>query len=351
LISTIASHGGLSLVDLCKLEASFADKELKDAVHVGIVSTIAATNNLEALPLEMIAKLASGGRDTLLDGLLLNVKGVAGGHEIEVRLSEILKWGADSSKQVGSTFSKDLILKLAHEFPMEVWKISSADSSIRNDSVLIAQICSEMARRDPAKAMAAAYSTSNAAGAGNAFSAWLKLDPKEASQWFDARKSELPLEIKDNIYSAQAKFDLAEGNGASARNNAEGISDEKLRSEIISRVWNFERDALRTAVGVDPIGTLQDIVSGQSKYGEYWIEEAMGTWITKDFDKAQSWYQNNWSKLPANKSQFIAAAFANQATDQGDTATARQWAAHIQDAKTKQRIEAGIAKAEAAKNN
>jgi hypothetical protein len=96
---------------------------------------------------------------------------------------------------------------------------------------------------------------------------------------------------------------------------------------------------------------MESIIDGKSKFGDYWLEEAMGTWISKDFDKAQSWYQDNWNKLPAGKSQYLAAAFAKQAASQGDAATARQWAAYIQDPKTKQRIDAGIAKAEAAKNN
>lgn len=50
--------------------------------------------------------------------------------------------------------------------------------------------------------------------------------------------------------------------------------------------------------------------------------------------------------MPAGKAQSVAAAFATQATQKGDTATARQWATHIQDTKTKQRIEAAIAEAE-----
>jgi hypothetical protein len=96
---------------------------------------------------------------------------------------------------------------------------------------------------------------------------------------------------------------------------------------------------------------LQSIVSGKSNYNDYWLEEAMSTWVAKDFDKAQEWYQKNWNSMPANKSQYLAAAFAKQAIGQGDVATARQWAAHIQDAKTKQRIETGIAEAESKNGN
>jgi non-ribosomal peptide synthetase component F len=92
------------------------------------------------------------------------------------------------------------------------------------------------------------------------------------------------------------------------------------------------------------------MIAGHSRHQDDWIEEAVATWSAKDPAKVQDWYHQNSQKLPAAKSQYFAAAFANQATEQGDTATARQWAGHIQDAKTKQRIEAGIAKAEAAKS-
>jgi thioredoxin-like negative regulator of GroEL len=124
------------------------------------------------------------------------------------------------------------------------------------------------------------------------------------------------------------------------------ITDPKLRKAAESHVWSMERDSLRQEAGKDPAGIMQSIIAGQSKYGDYWLEEAMSTWVAKDSDKAQEWYQKNWNSMPANKSQYLAAAFAKQAASQGDMAAAREWAAHIQDPKTKQRIEAGIAKAE-----
>ncbi len=179
---------------------------------------------------------------------------------------------------------------------------------------------------------------------------YIKNDAGGALKWYDEHKSSLNQVELDHIEVAFAENSISSSNISEANRWAALISEENLKKTVDGKIWSSERDSLRKEVVANPVGTLQSIVSGQSKYSDYWIEEAMGTWVAKDFDKAQEWYQKNWNSMPANKSQYLAAAFANQATEQGDTATASQWAAHIQDAKTKQRIEAGIAKAEAAKS-
>jgi hypothetical protein len=108
----------------------------------------------------------------------------------------------------------------------------------------------------------------------------------------------------------------------------------------------MEREALRAEAGQNPEKTLLSMISGESKYADYWLEEAVSIWMAKDFDKAQEWQQGNWESIPANKSQYLAAAFAKHAASQGAGESAREWASRIQDAKTKQRIDAGIAEAE-----
>ena len=123
------------------------------------------------------------------------------------------------------------------------------------------------------------------------------------------------------------------------------IDDVEQYKKIEGHIWSAERDSLRKEVARDPVKTVQSMVSGQSKYADYWIEEAMGTWITKDPAKAEDWYNKNWNSLPSTKAQYLAAAYANAALQQGDAATAQQWASHILDPKTKQRIQDGISKA------
>lgn len=180
---------------------------------------------------------------------------------------------------------------------------------------------------------------------------YLNIDYNAGQAWIAANASGLDQESNDAVSRSLVDYSLKRKELSEARKWLDKIVNSNDRAAAEGRIWTQERDNLRTEVKSNPTQTLQAILSGQSNYGDYWIEEAMSTWISKDFDKAQSWYQENWNKLPANKSQFLAAAFANQATGQGDTATARQWAAYIQDPKTKQRIEAGIEKTEAQSKN
>lgn len=174
---------------------------------------------------------------------------------------------------------------------------------------------------------------------------WLRNDSNAVETWLGVHGHELGKESYDRSIKTLAAFLADKNRIEDASAWVAKIADPSLRSQAEGEVWSRERELLRQSVGQDPSGTVQDIVAGRSKYGDYWIEEAMSTWIAKDFDKAQDWYQKNWNSMPANKSQYLAAAFAKQAASQGEVATAREWAAHIQDAKTKQRIEAGIAKA------
>jgi hypothetical protein len=260
--------------------------------------------------------------------------------------------------EVASSVYSDFFDNVARSAPFEVWKrigeLAIVYPDLASSKDLLRGVVTNMVDQDPEVAFDAISKSKTGQVASIstvAFDAWLKKDTTTAFAWLGKRSSELIPEQSDGCRSSVVKHYLSSGEVDIARSFASAITDRDFQSEVEAQIWEAERGLLRKEVGNDPSGTLQSIVSGQSEFDDYWLEEAMGTWISRDFDNAQSWYQDNWKKLPANKSQFLAAAFANQATGQGDTAAARQWAAYIQDPKTKQRIEAGIAKAEAAKNN
>jgi hypothetical protein len=177
------------------------------------------------------------------------------------------------------------------------------------------------------------------------FDTWLSNDSEAPKEWFAQNQSTMPAGAAGQVMVSFAGTELAAGDLEGAREWAGKIADPEVRKRVEGQVWGVERDNLRNAVGKDPAATVQSIVSGQSKYGDYWLEEAVGVWVSKDFDKAQGWYEANWKSLPKEKAQYVAAAFANQALKQGDAETAGQWVGLIQDPKTKQRIQAGIDKA------
>jgi len=180
----------------------------------------------------------------------------------------------------------------------------------------------------------------------SAFQQWLANDASKPIEWLEAHKQSLSLAQKENAIQGIAEYSARQGDWGVARQWVEQITDPELRRVVEGRVWSRERDIIRREVTKNPVSAIESMMAGGSSHQDYWIEEAVATWVAKEPTKVQEWYQQNWKSLPATKSQYVAAAFAGQAVKQGDLATARQWATYIQNPKTKQRIETGIANAE-----
>ncbi len=272
----------------------------------------------------------------------------------------LIKTQRNSPNDVASSFGKimrmelpdgmkaGLLAQLSEIVPILAWqeyvKSDLAASGLDEAKLIVRQ----MVERDSAAAIAEVLkSPGSEALLGVALNYWGSKDSQAASKWLSENGPGLSIKQYDSALVGVAELLAKKQNFTEASQLVSKIDDANVKSEAERVVWNAERDSLRENVRRDPAGALQSITSGQSKYADYWLEEAMGTWVAKDIDKAQAWYQQNWKSLPASKSQYLAAAFANQATQQGDVATARQWAALIQDEKTRDRINAGIATAEA----
>mgnify|MGYP000719459692 CR=1 FL=1 len=252
---------------------------------------------------------------------------------------------------LSSVTERTTLMKLYSIAPFDCWDYIARKGldGFRGESEALVEHMVRVSGKDAADKLAS--TPQSEALLARALSLWMKVDASAPIKWIQERTDEMTGVQRDSAYSGIAAYAIEQGELDVARSWSESISSPEQREVMEGRIWGSERDSLRREVGKDPAATLQSIISGQSKYGDYWLEEAMGTWVAKDYGKAQEWYQENWSTLPANKSQYVAAAFANQAIKQRDTETARQWAAHIQDAETKQRIEANIAKAEGQKGN
>jgi len=175
---------------------------------------------------------------------------------------------------------------------------------------------------------------------------WLGVDFNAATQWIDAKDAELSSSQKDVINGVLVQHSVKGDKLEEAWKRVAEINDPELRKKTEGDVWSAERNAIRRETTNNPSETIRSLVSGESKHADYWIEEAMMTWISNEPDKAEEWYQKNWKSLPPAKSQYIAAAYAKEALEAGDIATARQWTNLIQDPKTKDRIATSIDKAQ-----
>lgn len=247
----------------------------------------------------------------------------------------------------------DIFLGMAvRSMPFDAWRTlmenyDSLDKSIRSKRA--SGLAEVMFVRSPERALSALTELrgktdiSNLYGLG--FDAWMDSDISAAQDWYKENKANLSQQETDQISAAAATQFKNRSQLEEARKWLEEIKDPATKQKVSGQIWETERTALRKDVEKDPSGTITAILGGKSQYGDYWLEEAMGKWVEKDFDKAEGWYEKNWNSLPQQKSQYLAAAFANHALNQGDPAVAAQWMTFIQDPKTKQRIQDRIDKA------
>lgn len=240
----------------------------------------------------------------------------------------------------------NLLLKFSELCPFECWEVYSCLSD--KDDKASMKIVDTMARRDPeATSKMLAVNGERGAFLGRAFQKWLELDSRRPQEWLEHNQDRLPDQNADWARMGLLQFQLSSNpkEFGNLREILSNIEDESIRKRGEGAIWSKEREILRKEVQADPAGSLETIVSGQSQFSSYWLEEAVNTWASKDLDAAQNWYEENGNSLPKEKAQYVAAAFATQAIGAGEVDIARQWSALIQDAKTKARIEAAITKA------
>lgn len=171
---------------------------------------------------------------------------------------------------------------------------------------------------------------------------YISFDSSAALEWYKSNSQLLDENALDAVKNAFVKYNLDQGGIAGANQWVEQIKDPESRESASRLAWSKERDVVRAQINQDPSSAMQLIVSGQSQHEDSWIEEAMTTWIAKEPDKAREWYETHRELLPQSKTQFIAAAYANQAIAKGDVAIAEHWMALIADQELRLKLEAGI---------
>ncbi|MEO7101310.1 MAG: hypothetical protein ABI162_18305 [Luteolibacter sp.] len=347
ILQSIFRQSPMSVGDLCALRKKLESENDREAAASGIVNAIVNLSNDKLLQLGDLSGLTKEEKAIFLSGLTLHLDAMMRNNgnlvdslQIGLRVAEAIDTKSGGDSPFVASFLKEASLK----YPFEVWNLLRNSQMSDTDSSLLPYVAERMAMSDPRRAMSAVLEVDSKA-AGSVFTYWLRYDSKDAGQWYDSNLGKLSPTSKSQISAAFATDSLRTGNLDVAKKWLPAVDDIDQRNKLEGMVWTAERDNLRKQVGKDPAGMVDSIVSGQSNYADYWLEEAMGTWVAKDFDKAEEWYQKNWKSLPQSKSQYIAAAFANQALKQGDAVTASQWVALIQDRKTKQRIQDGINKA------
>jgi len=332
--------------DAIEIFQSVRDVNERGALLAAMSSSIRFADDISALKSLDVAALTAKERDVIVSALVLraqNAKLDPNGKPVKDSMAESIDVFR-GTKEVTS-----LLSRFASDSPKEVLDmLSSFETSLTArefGDVRLACVVS----LDGREAMKLARGFAGSGAGSEVFSAGLesyfRTNPVAAERWIaESRASFSPFEL-EVVSTVAAKNLVAKNDLSRARQELEKISDPKIHARVEGWIWAKERDQLRKEVTGKPSDTVQGIVDGTSNFESYWLEEAVHTWVSKDFDAANAWYEKNWDSLPKEKAQYVAAGFATQAIGQGDVDTARQWAAMIQDAKTKARIEANIAKA------
>lgn len=268
-------------------------------------------------------------------------------------LEKVLARGDKESRaqRLPPEFGAMVLARVAGRNPVHAWEVFHQryweKRASRPFSLALGDIGEQMARSDLSGTVTLASDAETPVEmTARVLEVYLEKDSEAALAWMNERTVGRNSMYVDRLAGACGRRFAETGEFAEAWEMAKRIEDSKERREIEGFVWSRERDQLRAETGADPEATVGGIVEGRSAFADYWLEEAMFTWVERDFDSASRWYEENWSALPEEKAQYVAAAFATQSLQQGAFGTARQWAESILDAKTKARIEAAISRAE-----
>ncbi len=249
-------------------------------------------------------------------------------------------------KSPGATESIEIyIAKISKILPFEALEVllDSNQSQLLADDDFIAQLTAQMAKQNARETIRVLQEKGLMTPElmGKSLWNWTASEPVESLDWLRNNK-QLSVAELDAGYVTVSDSSRTYKNFATAWEALGLISDPELKRKAEGRVWSAERDSIVSRVISNPSATLDSLVKGKSEYSEYWLEGAMDAWMEQDFDNAHQWYQENWNSMPEGKSQFLAASFAKQSLQQGDTEAARVWAARITDPKTKNRIDTKI---------
>jgi hypothetical protein len=247
---------------------------------------------------------------------------------------------------LSEAMSRQILFELGGILPFDTWEhLGRAGSTLSGTERHT--IIEQMFRADAARAIAnVAAAAGREAEMTFAFMRWMELDSAEPIQWLQSHSGKLSAAQRDHAMRGVAEHSASRDNYDVAWQWIGRIDDADLRKKAEGQVWSMERDIVRKMVRNGPEAAIRSLVSGESQHRDYWLEEAMQTWISQDSAQAEEWYQKNWNSLPAAKSQFVAAAYAKEAVKTGDLVTALQWTNLIQDPKTRERISASIDKAQ-----
>jgi hypothetical protein len=355
-IETTFGVSRMSILQLMDAVSQLNEAQERASAYRGMARKISYMENLDDIGLAVFSgKLSPEMLETIVSGLgKYHYSGLLR-KDMEVYQSRAADAINFSVRAVSSGIAEDglvaqVVTEMAKNMPFPVWEaLNISFPDLMNDGKIVSSVLWHMSYEKPFETMEIAASKNSIDS--NLLTRAIARDNSRVEEWYLDNMQDLS-ESQRDVFAEVFSTERAKSHDfEDAYDWVKKIENPAYRLKAEGVIWTAERDLLRKEVNNEPAGTLQSIISGQSKYTDYWLEEAMSTWVAMDFDKAQDWYQKNWKSISANKSQYIAAAFAKQAAGAGGVTAAREWAAHIRDTKTRQRVDAVIDKAAGQESN
>lgn len=113
----------------------------------------------------------------------------------------------------------------------------------------------------------------------NAFELWLGRDETAAENWYAQNNATMSGAQKDQFLAAHVNRGAKQNEYEATREMVDQITDPVLRDQVKQQIWTTEKKAVTEQVKNDPVGTLKDLVSDQSKHATPWIEETVVQWM------------------------------------------------------------------------
>lgn len=297
------------------------------------------------------SKQAKDNPNPLITGLRMEFTNAHDAAEVQAKFDRIGEVLSLIPSEDRALFVATNLFAAAKAFPFQSWAcLSSLDLSgvAETDKLVKAknEIIASMIASDTNKSLETFMKSKNAPP--NAF--WDALvdlygrDSKRAELWVEENTGNLAPLQKDQVLSARLDSLLKGDHLADAAAIADDIIDESLREKASSAIFKVEKGQYLDRAKTDPVGALGEIVESNTSRSGLLMLEVMSAWMAKDAEQAEEWYASNWNSLPAEKAQFVAAAYAKDAVVKGDAATAKKWAAFISDKNLRDQVLSGIKK-------
>lgn len=345
---TVFSRSSESIERLCKLQHQLESPKDQGTAARGIAAAIGSLGDLHGFDPACLSNLGDAGRETLVQGLAAYVtRPRTPPDTVAAILGAALQVAekADAGGLFGGRLADGLLAEVCDSAPFEVWNVLRERQGSEVNDALASGVIEQMAARDPARAMTALMNSGFAFSAKPVFARWLAFDSKEATHWFEQHGQSLPQAARNQVVAAIGEQAARDGDFGQAWITIRQINDPAEHRKAEGRIWQQELNAVQAEARKDPLATISAITSGQSQHADYWLEAAMRQWIAADSEAAAAWYETTGRSLPAEKVQYLAAAYARESLSQGDMAKARQWAGMISHEKTRQRIEGEMSRA------